>query len=69
MIYDNVKFFCREKGITISKLETVLEFPRSSICKWNENEPGIRKVQKVADYLNVSIEELLKNNQKEEEEA
>lgn len=69
MIYDNIKFFCREKGITISKLETVLEFPRSSICKWNENEPGIRKVQKVADYLNVSIEELLKNNRKEEEKA
>ena len=42
------------------KLEEILGFPRSSICKWNDNEPGIRKVQKVADYLGVPIEELLK---------
>lgn len=64
MIYDNVKSLCREKGVSISMLESVLGFPRSSICKWNENEPGIRKVQKVADYLNVSIEELVKDSQK-----
>lgn len=63
MIYDNVKSLCREKGVSISMLESALEFPRSSICKWNENEPGIRKVQKVANYLNVSIEELVKDSQ------
>ncbi|WP_235622888.1 hypothetical protein [Enterocloster bolteae] len=40
-------------------MERTLNFPRSSICKWNENEPGIRKVQKVADYFGVSIEKLL----------
>ena len=28
--------------------------------KWNTNEPGIRKVQKVVDYLGVPIEELLR---------
>ena len=59
MSYDNVKSICEEKGIPISKLEDDLQFPRSYICKWNKNEPGIRKVQKVAEYLNVSIEELL----------
>lgn len=60
VLFDNVKRICEEKGITISKLEMDLEFPRSYICKWNKNEPGIRKVQKVADYLGVTIEELLK---------
>ena len=59
MLYDNVKSICEEKGIPISKLEDDLQFPRSYICKWNKNEPGIRKVQKVADYLGVTIEELL----------
>lgn len=59
MLYDNVKKLCEEKGVSILSLEKALGFPRSSICKWNENEPGIRKVQKVADYLGVSIEELL----------
>lgn len=59
MIYDSVKSLCRKKGVSISMLESVLEFPRSSICKWNKNEPGIRKVQKVANHLGVSIEKLL----------
>ena len=36
------------------------------LAKWNENEPGIRKVQKVADYFGVSIEKLLKGNKDEE---
>lgn len=60
MLFDNVRALCNERNIAISKLEDDLGFPRSYICKWNRNEPGIRKVQKVADYLGVSIEELLK---------
>jgi transcriptional regulator with XRE-family HTH domain len=60
VIYDNVKRVCDEKGISVGKLEKELDLSNGSICKWNESEPGIRKVQKVADYLGVSIEELLK---------
>lgn len=65
MIYDNVKKLCKEKGITISKLEEELEFPRSSICKWNDSMPSILKVQKVAKYLGVPIEQLLENEKGE----
>ncbi len=60
MLYDNVKALCKSKGVSISQLERTLNFPRSSICKWNENEPGISKVQKVADYFKVPIEKLIK---------
>jgi len=59
LLYNNVKVLCERDGISVSQLERTLNFPRSSICKWNENEPGIRKVQKVADYFGVSIEKLL----------
>lgn len=65
MLYDNIKKLCREKGISISELEKALDFPRSYICKWNENEPGIRKVQKVANYLGVPIEDLLESELEE----
>ena len=64
MLYDNVKKLCEEKGVSILSLEKALSFPRSSICKWNENEPGIRKVQKVAEYLGVSIEALLAEDER-----
>lgn len=59
MLYDNVKALCETRGIAISKVEKDLGFPRSSICKWNENEPSVRKVEKVANYLKVKIEKLL----------
>ena len=59
MLYDNVKALSDKKGVTVWKLEQDLGPPHSSIRKWNENEPGIRKVQKVADYLQVPIEKLL----------
>ncbi len=63
MLYDNVKKLCDKKGISIGKMEKDLQLSNGSICKWNENEPGIRKVQKVAEYLGVSIEELLEENE------
>ena len=59
MLYNNVKKKCDENKISISQLERELGFPRSSICKWDENVPGITKVKKVADYFGVPIEELL----------
>lgn len=65
LLYDNIKKLCKEKGISISELEKALDFPRSYICKWNENEPGIRKVQKVANCLGVPIEDLLESELEE----
>lgn len=60
MIYDNVKELCLQKGISVGSMEKELKLSNGSICKWNESEPGIRKVKKVADYLGVSIDILLK---------
>lgn len=50
---------CERKEVSVGRIEKDLNFSNGSICKWNENEPGIRKVKKVADYLGVTIEELL----------
>lgn len=66
MLYNNVKRICEENGISVGKIEKDLQLSNGSICKWNENEPGIRKVQKVADYLGVSIETLLEDEAGEE---
>ena len=66
MLYNNVKRICEENGISVGKIEKDLQLSNGSICKWNENEPGIRKVQKVADYLGVSIEALLEDEAGEE---
>ena len=62
MLYNNVKSLCDKRGISISALERDLGLQRSSVCKWNKNEPGVRKVEKVADYLGVPIKEILKTD-------
>ncbi len=59
VLYDNVKRICDEKGISVWRLEKDLGLSNRSVSKWNESEPGIHKVQKVAKYLGVSIEKLL----------
>ena len=59
MLYDIVKKICLEKGISVGQVEKQCNLSNGSISKWNENEPGIRKVQKVAKCLGVPIEELL----------
>lgn len=55
-IYKNVKNACSEAGITIAALEAKLGFPRSSICKWDVNTPGVDKVKAVAEELKKPIE-------------
>lgn len=62
MLYDNVKAICDEKKISIGRMEKDVGLSNGSVCKWNENEPGIRKVQKVANYLGVPIESLLEDD-------
>lgn len=64
MLYKRIKALCGEKKIPISKMERDLEFPRGYIFQWGKIEPGVQKVKKVADYLGVSIEELIKEEVK-----
>lgn len=63
-IYSNIKEACKKKGISVMKLEMDLGFARSSIYKWDKHQPGIGKIKKVSDYLDLSMEELL-SDQKE----
>jgi transcriptional regulator with XRE-family HTH domain len=59
-IYANIKASCEKSGISINQLEKALGFPRSSIRKWDVNIPSVLKLKVVADYLNTSIDDLVK---------
>jgi DNA-binding Xre family transcriptional regulator len=63
-IYTNIKKTCKQKGISVTKLEADLGFARSTIYKWDTHQPGIGKLKKVSDYLGVTMEYLL-SDQKE----
>lgn len=62
-MYSKVKELCKKHGISVSELENKLKFSRGSICKWDVNIPSVSKVKTVADYFQVSIDELLKGGE------
>lgn len=59
MIYQNIKRLCTEKNISISQLEKKLNFSNGAISKWDKSNPSVISARRVANYLNVSMEELL----------
>jgi transcriptional regulator with XRE-family HTH domain len=61
-LYNDIKEMCKQKGVTINKLEKDLGFARSSIIKFDTNSPSIEKISKIADYLKVSIDSLLQRD-------
>ena len=54
-LYEQIKEVATAKGYSINRLEKELGFPRSSISKYNKNIPSMEKIQKIADFLHVSI--------------
>ena len=62
MIYQKVKEACGDAGISITALENKLNFPRSSIYKWDDNIPSVLKVYEVAKELNKPVEFFLEED-------
>lgn len=60
MIYQNIKAIADAKNISIRKIEKDTGIVLGSIYHWDDIKPSVDKVAKVAKYLDVTIEELLK---------
>lgn len=60
-IYEKVKSACSDEGISVYALEAELNFPRSSICKWDKSIPGVNKISAVAKRLHKPIEYFLED--------
>ncbi|WP_168901212.1 helix-turn-helix domain-containing protein [Levilactobacillus tujiorum] len=58
-ILTNIKLIAKPKGISISKIERDLNFGTNSMYNWNRTNPSVDKVQAVANYLNVSLDEIV----------
>lgn len=59
-LYDNVKKICSEQGISICALEREVGIGNGTISRWNESNPTVDKLKKVADYFGVSMDYFLK---------
>lgn len=66
-LYRNVKRACYQRDTNIDQVEQALGFARGSIYKWDKSKPGIEKVKKVADYLNVTVDSLISDDPEDKE--
>ncbi|PEO48111.1 helix-turn-helix domain-containing protein [Bacillus pseudomycoides] len=63
-IVDRIKHLCQSRGISVSRLEEELEFGKNSLYRWKTLNPSSDKIQKVADYFDVSTDYLLGRTEK-----
>ena len=63
-LFDRIQQLCTERGISRYALEKNLGFGKASMGRWDTNTPSIDKVQKVADYFDVSLDYLMTGKEK-----
>ena len=66
MIYTNISNLCRDKGISIAKLERELGFGNSTVRGLSNSSPTVEKLKAVADYFGVTVDDLLAENSNNE---
>ncbi|MCD1025745.1 helix-turn-helix transcriptional regulator [Enterococcus montenegrensis] len=59
MLLDRIKILLNERSMTLAELERKMNFSNGSMSRWNKTIPSVEKVQKVADYFDVSTDYLL----------
>lgn len=57
--YETIKMLCKERGIAVTALEKELGFGRGSIGKLRNSQTSAERLQKIADYFNVTVDYLV----------
>jgi len=57
---EKIRKLCGEKGITIAELESKSDLSNGAIAKWGKSTPRADNLNKVANILGTTMEELLK---------
>ncbi len=58
-VLERIQELCKINNITVSKLEIELELGKGTLYKWGKSAPNSDKLEKVADFFNVSTDYLL----------
>lgn len=56
---NRIKELCEENNVSMNKLETDCGFGRGYISKLDKSTPNSQKLQKIADYFNISLDYLM----------
>lgn len=56
---DTIKELCKNKGISINKLESDLGFAKGYVSKLDKSTPNSSKLHSISEYFNVSLDYLI----------
>ena len=56
---ERIKELCKEKEISLNKLESDCGVAKGYISKLDKSSPSVATIQRIAEYLDVSIDYLL----------
>ncbi len=59
MLYSKISSLCKDRNISIARLEKECGFGNATIRGWKTSNPNSNNLKKVADYFGVSIEYFL----------
>lgn len=59
MLLENISKLCKEKGISISKLERSADISNGTIGRWGVSSPTVENVRKVAEFFGVTVDSLI----------
>lgn len=62
MLLENIRREAEKKGISITKLEEKTGLANGTIGKWATSNPRIDNLRPVAEFLEISIDDLLKED-------
>lgn len=60
MILQRIMQLCKERGISIAKLERETGISNGTIGRWDASSPNVNNLKAVANYFGVSIDSLVK---------
>lgn len=66
MLYKNLKELCEKNNITFAELERKTGLGNGTVRRWESMKPRVDLLKKVADYFGVTIDELLKGDESEQ---
>ncbi len=55
-MYQKIKVLCKEKGISVYRLEKDLGFSTGSVCKWDDSIPRADTLLKIANYFDKPVD-------------
>ncbi|EDN8187254.1 XRE family transcriptional regulator [Listeria monocytogenes] len=63
LLVEKIEALAETRKISITVLEEKLKIARGSIRRWRTVDPGVSKVQLIADYFNVPVSYLVDDTQ------